>query len=150
MDGVKWLFFDIGSTLVDETKVYGDLFQKIADAAGVSAESVITRAIGFYRQNKRGHREVMQLLGVEYPEWSPEYEELYPDTVQCLQVLGEKYHLELSPTRSPGRSKGWKPWGSAVFLMCLSHRRKRALRNRIPEYSSSPWSGPAALRNRPS
>ena len=35
MDGVKWLFFDIGSTLVDETKVYGDLFQKIADAAGV-------------------------------------------------------------------------------------------------------------------
>ena len=59
MDGVKWLFFDIGSTLVDETKVYGDLFQKIADAAGVSAESVITLAIGFYRQNKRGHREVI-------------------------------------------------------------------------------------------
>ena len=111
MDGVKWLFFDIGSTLVDETKVYGDLFQKIADAAGVSAESVITRAIGFYRQNKRGHREVMQLLGVEYPEWSPAYEELYPDTVKCLQVLGEKYHLGIIANQIPGAEQRLEAMG---------------------------------------
>ena len=71
MDGVKWLFFDIGSTLVDETKVYDDIFQKIAVAGGVSVEEVKTRAIGFYKQNKRGHREVIRLLGVDYPEWSP-------------------------------------------------------------------------------
>ena len=72
MDGVKWLFFDIGSTLVDETGVYDDIFRKTAAAAGVSEEYVRNRAMEFYRQNKRGHREVMRLLGVEYPEWSPE------------------------------------------------------------------------------
>ena len=105
MDGVRWLFFDIGSTLVDETKVYDDIFQKIAVAAGVPAEEVKTRAIGFYRQNKRGHREVMRLLGVEYPEWSPRYEELYPDTVKCLQTLGEKYHLGIIANQIPGAEK---------------------------------------------
>ena len=102
MDGIRWLFFDMGSTLIDETKVYDDIFQKIADAAGVSAEDVKARAIGFYRQNKRGHREVMRLLGVDYPEWSPEYEELYPDTVKCLQILGEKYHLGIIANQIPG------------------------------------------------
>ena len=38
MDGVRWLYFDIGSIVVDETAVYDDIFQKIADAAGVPAE----------------------------------------------------------------------------------------------------------------
>ena len=105
MDGVKWLFFDIGSTLVDETKVYDDIFQKIAVAAGVSAEYVKNMAIGFYRQNKRGHREVMRLLGVEYPEWSPLYEELYPDTVKCLEVLEKKYYLGIIANHIPGAEK---------------------------------------------
>ncbi len=105
MDGVKWLFFDIGSTLVDETKVYDDIFQKIAVAAGVSAEYVKNMAIRFYRQNKRGHREVMRLLGVEYPEWSPLYEELYPDTVKCLEVLEKKYHLGIIANQIPGAEK---------------------------------------------
>ena len=105
MDGVKWLFFDIGSTLVDETKVYDDIFQKIAVAAGVSAEYVKNMAIRFYRQNKRGHREVMRLLGVEYPEWSPLYEELYPDTVKCLEVLEKKYYLGIIANHIPGAEK---------------------------------------------
>ena len=105
MDGVKWLFFDIGSTLVDETKVYDDIFQKIAVAAGVSAEYVKNMAIGFYRQNKRGHREVMRLLGVEYPKWSPLYEELYPDTVKCLEALEKKYHLGIIANQIHGAEK---------------------------------------------
>ncbi len=105
MDGVRWLFFDIGSTLVDETAVYDDIFQKIADAAGVSAEYVRTLAIGFCRQNKRGHREVMRLLGTEYPEWSPLYEKLYPDTEKCLRALGEKYRLGIIANQIPGAEK---------------------------------------------
>ena len=105
MDGVKWLFFDIGSTLVDETKVYDDIFQKIAVAGGVSVEEVKTRAIGFYKQNKRGHREVIRLLGVDYPEWSPLYEELYPDTMECLRILKKKYKLGIIANQIPGAEK---------------------------------------------
>ena len=105
MDGIKWLFFDIGSTLVDETKVYDDIFQKIAAAAGVSVEDVKAQAIEFYKQNKRGHREVIRLLGVDYPEWSPLYEELYPDTAKCLRVLEKKYHLGIIANQIPGAEK---------------------------------------------
>ena len=111
MDGVKWLFFDIGSTLVDETKVYDDIFQKIAVAGGVSVEEVKTRAIEFYKQNKRGHREVIRLLGVDYPEWSPLYEELYPDTVKCLQILAKKYKLGIIANQIPGTEKRLEEMG---------------------------------------
>ena len=111
MDGVKWPFFDIGSTLVDETKVYDDIFQKIAVAAGVSVEDVKTQAIGFYKQNKRGHREVIRLLGVDYPEWSPLYEELYPDTMECLRILKKKYKLGIIANQIPGAEKRLEEMG---------------------------------------
>ena len=111
MDDIKWLFFDIGSTLVDETKVYDDIFQKIAVAAGAPVKTVKARAIEFYKQNKRGHREVMRLFGVDYPEWSPEYEELYPDTMECLRVLKNKYHLGIIANQIPGAEKRLEAMG---------------------------------------
>lgn len=116
MDGIKWLFFDIGSTLVDETKVYDDIFQKIAIAANVSEEYVRTQAIEFCKQNKRGHREVMKLLGVEYPEWSPLYEELYPDTAKCLQSLEKKYKLGIIANQIPGAEKRLEGMGIRQFF----------------------------------
>ena len=116
MDRIKWLFFDIGSTLVDETKVYDDIFQKIAAAAGVSVEDVKTQAIEFYKQNKRGHREVIRLLGVDYPEWSPLYEELYPDTAKCLRVLEKKYHLGIIANQIPGAEKRLEGMGIRQYF----------------------------------
>ena len=116
MDGIKWLFFDIGSTLVDETKVYDDIFQKIAVAANVSEEYVRTQAIEFCKQNKRGHREVMKLLGVEYPEWSPEQEELYPDTAKCLRSLEKKYKLGIIANQIPGAEKRLEDMGIRQFF----------------------------------
>lgn len=34
-DEIKWLFFDVGSTLVDESKVYEDRMKRIADLSGL-------------------------------------------------------------------------------------------------------------------
>ena len=44
MNKIKWLFFDVGSTLVDESKVYERRFEKIAQEAGVSVQSITDKA----------------------------------------------------------------------------------------------------------
>ena len=116
MNGIKWLFFDIGSTLVDETKVYDDIFHKIAIAANVSEDYVKTQAIEFYKQNKRGHKEVMRLLGVDYPEWTPQYEELYPDTKVCLRALEKKYKLGIIANQIPGADKRLEAMGIRQYF----------------------------------
>ena len=116
MNGIKWLFFDIGSTLVDETKVYDDIFHKIAIAANVSEDYVKTQAIEFYKQNKRGHKEVMRLLGVDYPEWTPQYEELYPDTKECLRALEKKYKLGIIANQIPGADKRLEAMGIRQYF----------------------------------
>ena len=52
MEDIKWLFFDVGSTLVDEHLAYEHRFRDIAEAAGTSFEWVYQSAMSFYRQNK--------------------------------------------------------------------------------------------------
>lgn len=116
MDGIIWLFFDMGSTLLNEEKVYDDIFHKIAIAANVSEEYVKTRAIEFFKQNKRGHKEVMRLLHTDYPEWSPQYEELYPDTVECLRALKKKYKLGIIANQIPGAEKRLEEMGIRQFF----------------------------------
>ncbi|MDY4079806.1 MAG: hypothetical protein SOY42_13670 [Clostridium sp.] len=40
METIKWLFFDVGSTLVDKSKVYEGRMRTIAKMANVSYEYV--------------------------------------------------------------------------------------------------------------
>ncbi len=58
----------------------------------------------------------MKLLGVEYPEWSPLYEELYPDTAKCLQSLEKKYKLGIIANQIPGAEKRLEDMGIRQFF----------------------------------
>ena len=62
IENVKWLFFDVGSTLVDESIVYEKRMRLIAKAANVSYENVCETAMSFYMQNKKGDIEAMNSL----------------------------------------------------------------------------------------
>ena len=51
---VKWLFFDVGSILVDEQLCYALRLQEIASLANLPYELIWETAMQFYRQNKKG------------------------------------------------------------------------------------------------
>ena len=69
VENIEWLFFDVGSTLVDESRVYEYRMKQVADLANVTYEYVYDTAMEFYRQNKKGDLETMKLLKVEKPKW---------------------------------------------------------------------------------
>lgn len=50
---VKWLLFDVGSTLVDEHIVDEHRMREIADLAHTTYEKVYNNAIELYKQNKK-------------------------------------------------------------------------------------------------
>ena len=54
---------------------------------------------------------MIRLLGVDYPEWSPLYEELYPDTMECLRILKKKYKLGIIANQIPGAEKRLEEMG---------------------------------------
>ena len=54
IENIEWLFFDAGSTLVDESKVYEYRMGTVAQLTGVTYEYVYNTAMEFYKQNKKG------------------------------------------------------------------------------------------------
>ena len=111
MQGVKWLFFDLGSTLLDESQVYEDIFRKIAISANVPEEVVNQKAVAIYKQNKRGDKEVARFFNVPFPEWEPRLEVLYIETECCLKILHDKYKIGIIANQLPGTEERLQAFG---------------------------------------
>lgn len=113
---IIWLFFDVGSTLVDESFVYEKRMKRVAEAANVTYEYVYNTAIGFYKQNIKGDLETMKLLGVEKPAWTFEDERLYNDTEECLKLLSSKFKIGVIANQSLGTAGRLKSFGILKYI----------------------------------
>ena len=61
---IEWIFFDVGSTIIDEHIAYEHRIREIADSAKTTYRSVYETAMTFYKQNKKGDLETAKLLGM--------------------------------------------------------------------------------------
>lgn len=116
MENIKWLFFDVGSTLVDESMAYENRMRSMAKAANVTYEYVYETAMKFYRQNKKGDLETMRLLDVEIPEWRFEDEILYRDAEECLKRLCGKYKIGVIANQAVGTEKRLEKMGIRKYI----------------------------------
>lgn len=116
MKDVKWVFFDVGSTLVDESVVYENRMREVARSADVDYEYVYETAMEFYRKNQKGDLEVMKLLKVEKPKWRFEDEVLYEDTEECLKKLSSKYKIGVIANQSLGTAERLNHFGILKYI----------------------------------
>ncbi len=116
MENIQWIFFDVGSTLVDESKAYEKRLKIVAETAKVSYESVYQTALKFYKENKKGDLEIMKLLHVEKPKWRKEDEILYYETEACLRKLSGKYNIGVIANQSLGTENRLKEFGILQYI----------------------------------
>lgn len=101
-ESVKWLFFDVGSTLIDESDAYVHRFQEIASQADIPYALVYETAVAYYKENKKGDQECANHFHTSLPKWHTESEKLYPDAASCLAVLSKKYKIGIIANQLPG------------------------------------------------
>ena len=116
IENIEWLFFDVGSTLVDESLAYEKRMRSVAQSANVTYEYVYETAMEFYRQNKKGDLETFKLLNVEKPQWPTETEILYSDTEECLKKLSKKYKIGIIANQSLGTEKRLENFGILKYI----------------------------------
>ena len=102
LQGIKWLFFDVGSTIINEQIAYEHRMRDMAILANISFEKVYEMAIAYYKQNKKGDLEVANKLGIEIPKWYREDEILYDDAIQSLDTLSREYKIGIIANQSLG------------------------------------------------
>ena len=113
---ISWLFFDVGSTLIDEQIAYKPRFLDIAEAANTTYQKVYDTAIQFYKQNKKGDLETAKQLGIPLLKWHTEDEILYPDAAQCLKILSQKYKIGIIANQELGTKDRLQQQGILQYI----------------------------------
>ncbi len=114
-ENVKWLFFDMGSTLIDEHFCYEQRLKEIADFASKKYEVIYEQAIAFYKQNKKGDLELLKLYDLN-PIWHTEKEVLYEDANICLERLHQKYKIGIIANQKAGSEDRLAQYGVLKYI----------------------------------
>jgi 8-oxo-dGTP diphosphatase/putative hydrolase of the HAD superfamily len=116
MECIEWLFFDVGSTLMNEEKAYLHRLHDVADAVNKTFEEIYDMAITLYKENKKGDLEIMRLYGLPKLKWYKEDEDLYADTFEVLDELSKKYKIGVIANQSLGTAERLEQKGILKFI----------------------------------
>lgn len=111
LQGKEWIFFDLGSTLVDESEAYRRRVLEMIDGTAISSDDFYNTMLGFYRKSQKGDKLAAAHYGLSLPEWKSEYEVLYPEAKMCLERLHKKYRLGIIANQNPGTRERLRKFG---------------------------------------
>ena len=113
----NWLFFDIGSTLVDETEAYNHRIREMIQNTAVSFEEFDRMRIHFAKQGLNGDLEAIKHIGLTKTPWHSEDEIPYSDAAATLKELKRRrYHIGIIANQSPGAANRLKNWGLSEHI----------------------------------
>lgn len=135
LSGIRWVFFDIGETLVGEEKAIKDRIQQMVQAfeergiqtsaAGVErafeeasaefAPRLIVRAVEKIASSPDDRHFVLST--VKYPK---DLEEPHPEAHELLSALAPRYNIGVIANQAPGTQARLGKYGLAPFMsLCL-------------------------------
>lgn len=117
---IKWIFFDIGSTLVDESECYRARYAETVKGSDITYEEFENKVIEYSRQNKKGDHEAVKHFNLTLSKWHKELEMLYPETKKVLKCLFERgYKLGIIANQSLGSEKRLEEWGIRKYFSAV-------------------------------
>lgn len=117
MINAKWIFFDIGSTLIDESECYQLRYLEAVAGTTISSDDFERKVIEFSKQNLKGDHEAAKYYGIELPLWHKEVERPYADAESVLKQLTVKgYRLGIIANQSPGTKERLSNWGLLKYF----------------------------------
>lgn len=124
---VKWIFFDVGGTLVDETdSMRRRVMQTVALQRSLGKEydpQVLERAMKKAAQSGGSYfRGAMRSIGItEMAPYDAVGERLYPDAIPTLSALATRYRLAIIANQPPGTAERLRSYGIGhLFSFVLS------------------------------
>lgn len=117
MKNIKWIFFDIGSTLIDESECYWLRYCEAVLGTDISPEEFEKKVIEYSEQNLKGDHEAVKYYGITLPPWHKEAEKPYSDAEFVLKQLhGKGYHLGIIANQCPGTKDRLSIWGLLKYF----------------------------------
>lgn len=121
MKNVRWIFFDVGSTLVDETEAYNHRIRDMIAGTNISFEQFDWQRIRFAREGLNGDSETIRYFGLNKTPWHSEDEVPYADAEDALRYLRERgYKLGIIANQAPGTAERLNCWGLLKYFEAIA------------------------------
>lgn len=107
----KWLFFDVGSTLVDETECEKQRIIDTINGSSVSYDEFYHKMEYYACCNMNCYKCTLEKYGLKKADWKSELEIIYPKADYILNSLSVKYNLGIIANQNKGLSERLRQFG---------------------------------------
>ena len=108
---VQWIFFDLGSTLIDETEADLRRIREMIAGTDVTEEAYCRKRLEAIRLGFPGDRAAIACFGLTKTPWHSEEETPYPDAAPTLAELNRRgYKLGVIANQPPGTVRRLTRW----------------------------------------
>lgn len=128
MQNIKWLFFDLGSTLIDETDCINDRIEQIYSFTKISKNNIRNRMYELSNNSSIPLKIIAKENGVDNLVWDSSLEKLYPGVSNILKKLSQKYKIGIIANQPFGTADRLKEWNIYEYfdVICASAEEKCA------------------------
>lgn len=102
MTGIKWIFFDIGSTLVDESIAYRNRIERTIANTDISYNEFYQRLVEISKYSQNAYNSVLEKYSLKKAPWNSDDEFVYPEAESCLSELSEHYKIGIIANQNFG------------------------------------------------
>ncbi|HFI0041538.1 TPA: HAD family hydrolase [Streptococcus suis] len=123
---IEWIFFDLGSTLLDEESAYSYYIDKCVKKLQsldieISADSYKKKMVEYSHKSLDPIRATWQYFAPTEtrPLWTNEGVRLYPETIDVLEKLSQNYRLGIVANQSTSFRELLKEWGIESYFQLI-------------------------------
>ena len=116
MDTIKWVFFDIGSTLVDESTAYKNRIKRTIANTDVSYNEFYQRMVEISKHNQNAYNMVIEEYGLTKAPWNSDDEFVYPKAENCLCELSKHYKIGIIANQNLGSEERLEKLGLLKYI----------------------------------
>ncbi len=115
-DNIQWIFFDIGSTLIDESKAYRNRIEKTVAGTNVSFDVFYNKMVSISKYDQNCYHKALEVYGLAMAPWNSDDEFVYEDAEECLKSLSENYSIGIIANQFPGCKERLKRAGLLRYI----------------------------------
>ena len=116
---IKWIFFDIGSTLVDESVAYQNRIERTIAGTNVTYDDFYNKMVEISKYNQSGYNKALEAYGLKMAPWNSDDEFVYPETENCLSELSKHYKIGIIANQNLGSEERLEKLGLLKHIVLV-------------------------------
>ena len=114
---VKWVFFDLGSTLIDETAADTRRIREMIAGTDVTEQAYREKRLEMIRNGRNGDLSAMEFFALTKTPWHSEDEVPFPDAASTLKELKRRaFRLGVIANQNVGTVQRLKNWNLLQYF----------------------------------